>query len=289
MEQTLNLAELKLKIEAKAPLPNSEQRVADYIVAHFEQIPYLGIEELAKRCNASKTSVGRFVQNIGFQGYSRFKRAVVLHIRETQLKTPTQIASRLSQPENEEEITGSGYLRELSQSLHSISDVFDDRKFDTAINLMSNKNNALFIFGPASSNGLATYFTMLSRYVRKDVQHLTPDVSLLPHHLLDMQAGDVLFVISYYRYSELAVKLVEWFHHRGGKVIVLTNNSVNPYLPYSDVQLLIESSSSGVFQSRIAGFAMVEALVNALTQKIGKPERFESLEQILADFDTFHQ
>ncbi|WP_087020450.1 MurR/RpiR family transcriptional regulator [Thaumasiovibrio subtropicus] len=288
MDQTLNLAELKLKIASRSPLPNSEQRVADFIIDNFEQIPYLGIEELAKRSSASKTSVGRFVQNIGFQGYSRFKQAIVLHIRETQLVTPTRIASRLAQSDVEE-ITAKGYLSELAASFQTTAELIDEDKFNLALSLMENRDNALYVFGPASSNGLVTYFTMLSRYVRKSVHHLTPDVSLLPHHLLDMRQDDVLFVISYYRYSDLAVKLVEWFHKRGGKVIVLTNNSVNPYLPYSDVQLLVESGSSGVFQSRIAGFAMVEALVNALTQRMGTPDRFESLEQILTDFDTFHQ
>nr|WP_159063813.1 MurR/RpiR family transcriptional regulator [Thaumasiovibrio occultus] len=289
MEQILNLAELKLKIEQHGPFSNSETRVADFMVNHFEQLPYLGIEELARRCNASKTSVGRFVQNIGYPGFSRFKNAVVLHVRELQNVTPSQIASRLHNKSPEQSITCCGYLQELADSFDSIANTLNEEQFEQALSLMSDPSGGLFVFGPASSHGLATYFTMLSRYVRKDVQLLTPDVSLLPHHLLDMKPGDVLFVISYYRYSDLAVKLVEWFHRKGGKVILLTNNPINPYTPYTEVQLHIESRSSGVFQSRIAGFAVVEALVNALTERVGKPERFEALETILADFDTFHQ
>lgn len=287
MSHTLTPETLAQLIEAASPLPNAEQRVANFVLSHFEQIPYLGIEELAKRSESSKTSVGRFLQNLGFQGYSRFKQAVVLHVQETQLITPARIASRLSEPQADS-ISGRGFIKELAESFRLFSEVFDEQAFAQAIELMADKQRTLYAFGPASSNGLVTYFMMLSRYIRKNTYHLTPDVSLLPHHLLDMREGDVLFVISYYRYSDLAVRLVEWFHQRGGKVIVLTNNSVNPYLPFSDVQMVVKSTSSGVFQSRITGFALVEALVNALTQRIGVPERFESLEQILADFDTFH-
>ncbi|WP_413112158.1 MurR/RpiR family transcriptional regulator [Thaumasiovibrio sp. DFM-14] len=288
MEQTLELAELKLKIAERQPLSCAENRVAEFVVTHFEQLPYLGIEEVAKRSEASKTSVGRFVQNIGFQGFSRFKKAVVLHLQNTHIKTPSRIASRLNAPEEDVPISAKSYLKELEQTFSSLASTFDEAGFEQALDLFANKNSALYVFGPSSSNGLATYFTMLTRYVREDVRHLTPDVTLLPHHLLDMKAGDTLFVISYYRYSDVAVKLVEWFHSKGGKVIVLTNHGVNPYTPYCHVQLLVQSDSMGVFQSRVTGLAVVEALVNALTQRIGIPERFDALENILSDFDTFH-
>ncbi|AMC92998.1 RpiR family transcriptional regulator [Erysipelothrix larvae] len=44
-----------------------------YIVANKKQCSRMSIDELAKRCNVSRTTITRFVKKIGLRGYSEFK------------------------------------------------------------------------------------------------------------------------------------------------------------------------------------------------------------------------
>src|SRR5579872_6411791 len=54
-------------------LRTAEQRVADFILKHPEELIYLTVTELAERTNTSESTVVRICQKIGYKGYQEFK------------------------------------------------------------------------------------------------------------------------------------------------------------------------------------------------------------------------
>src|SRR5580693_10753700 len=56
-----------------ASLRSAEQRVADFILKHPEELIYLTVTELAERTNTSESTVVRLCQKIGYKGYQEFK------------------------------------------------------------------------------------------------------------------------------------------------------------------------------------------------------------------------
>ena len=58
---------------AYATLRAAEQRVADFILKHPDELIYLTVTELAERTNTSESTVVRLCQKIGYKGYQEFK------------------------------------------------------------------------------------------------------------------------------------------------------------------------------------------------------------------------
>lgn len=56
-----------------AKLNELDQQIASFILNHKAEIPKLSIVELAEKSYTSKSSIFRFVQRLGFSGYSEFK------------------------------------------------------------------------------------------------------------------------------------------------------------------------------------------------------------------------
>src|SRR5271156_5156946 len=54
-------------------LRTAEQRVADFILKHAEELIYLTVTELAERTETSESTVVRLCQKIGYRGYQEFK------------------------------------------------------------------------------------------------------------------------------------------------------------------------------------------------------------------------
>lgn len=54
-------------------LNESDIYILKYIFANKKECSELGINELALKCNVSRTTILRFTQKLGFKGYSEFK------------------------------------------------------------------------------------------------------------------------------------------------------------------------------------------------------------------------
>ena len=54
-------------------LTNAERDIADYVLAHGEEVVYMPITELAFRCSVGVTSIMRFCRRIGRSGYQMFR------------------------------------------------------------------------------------------------------------------------------------------------------------------------------------------------------------------------
>src|SRR5579875_2812219 len=58
---------------AYGALRAAEQRVADFVLAHPDELIYLTVTELAERTNTSESTVVRLCQKVGYKGYQEFK------------------------------------------------------------------------------------------------------------------------------------------------------------------------------------------------------------------------
>lgn len=63
----------------KAHFSESEKEICHYIYTHQKAIPTMSITCLAKLTYTSKSSILRFVQKLGFKGYSEFKYLIDWH------------------------------------------------------------------------------------------------------------------------------------------------------------------------------------------------------------------
>lgn len=66
-------AALSLTRSTYPSLSPAEQRVADYVLEHPEEVIYFSVTELAEASGVGESTVIRFCQSVGFRGYQEFK------------------------------------------------------------------------------------------------------------------------------------------------------------------------------------------------------------------------
>ncbi|KLV05234.1 transcriptional regulator [Photobacterium aquae] len=268
---------------------DAEKRIAQYFMDHYTVLPFAKIDELCRQIGIGKATLGRFLQRLGFSGFIQFKKQVTEDLTQT-LTTPIErYEYHTTDParEGNAETLLSSHYAEIMDNMEKTFDALSDQDFENAVNIMRDQRGKLYVIGSASSEALASYFYMLARYLRKDVVLLKADISTLPHQLVDVGKEDILLAISYHRYSNITVKLVHWFHECGGKIVVITDQAVNPFVSFCDVLFNVESAGTGFFNNRAAGFALIEALIKGLSHHQEKDYRFKRIENLFDEFGVF--
>ena len=284
--QPLSLDNLRARIaEHSKEFSEAELKVAECIEQSFHNLPYFGITDISQKSQTSKATVGRFLNKIGFLGFSRFKNAVSMALREQKLPLPVELISD-NTSETDKNILKeqlNDVIENLSSSYHQI----DPQAFSDTVDLLTDLNRKIYVFCPTAADSVASHLVTMSRYVRDNVDQLKGNLCSLPHQLIDARPGDVLFVISYYRFTNVGIRIAKWFKAMGGKVILLTNSVINPYAPFSDVELLVSSKGQSVFQNRSTAMVIAEAILFAMTTRLGEPQRFQKMEELFDEFEPF--
>ncbi|WP_305402150.1 MurR/RpiR family transcriptional regulator [Photobacterium leiognathi] len=266
-------------------LTAAEERITQYFVAHYTTLPFAKIDELCKQIGVGKATLGRFLQHLGFTGFLEFKKQVTDEFAQT-LTTPIERYESTQQTVSEHSILEKHYDEVISNIAASFAQI-SESDFNRAIDYMQEQKGKLYVIGSASSEALANYFYLLARYLRKDVILLKADISTLPHQLADVTKDDKLLAISYHRFSTTTLRLVKWFHQHGGKIIFVTDQPVNPFVAYCDIQFSVESTSEGFFNNRTAGFALIELFIKGLSRQKEKNDRFKRIESLFDEFKVF--
>ena len=82
-------SEIKLSIEAKyGDMRASEQKAANYVLKHFEEIRDMSLKELSDQCGVSQPTVLRMVRAIGFLGFKDFRYALIMELAKNPESVP---------------------------------------------------------------------------------------------------------------------------------------------------------------------------------------------------------
>ena len=284
--QPLSLDHFKTKVnEHYQGFSEAELKVAECIEHSFHNLPYFGITDISQKSQTSKATVGRFLNKIGFLGFSRFKNAVNEALKNHKVPLPIEQITNTT-TETDRNILNT-QLEDVIENLSDTSQQINPKAFSDAIDLLADLDRKIFVFCPTAADSVASHLVTFARYLRGDFFQLSGNVCSFPHQLIEAEPGDVLLVISYFRFSNVGIRTAKWFKNMGGKVILLTNSHINPYAPFSDIELLVSSKGHSVFQNRSSAMVVAEALLSAMTIRLGEPERFQKMEELFDELDAF--
>ncbi|EKT63808.1 MurR/RpiR family transcriptional regulator [Providencia burhodogranariea] len=269
-------------------LTESEYRLNNYIQEHFNELPFHGIVDLARNANVSKATVGRFLNKLGFTGYSSFRRALEKTLSEQKLIPPFELVSKTHR---KVDITTREIVDEFNKNIASLFNNFKDdiniEALDELITLILDTERHIYVIGPSSSHAMGMHFTTLIKYFRDQVTLLSIDPGDLPKSLLNVSSQDVIIVFSYYRFNRLVIRTTEWFRKKKATVVLVTNSESNPYGKFCDLQFVLPSDAQSVFKSRIIGFFFIELVLHLAYEKGDGEGNFERLEELFIFFETF--
>lgn len=284
--QELNLLQ---RIEKKShEFSKGQRRLADYIMNNYDIAAYLTASKLGKEAGVSESTVVRFAYQLEYDGYPELQKAIQVIV-----KTNSNSMQRLSL--SSKRYREKGVLKSVmytdAERLRDTIKGIDEEEFKKAVGYI-NECQRLFILGARSaaylSGLLGYYLKMLFDNVFIVDANSTSETL---EQIYNIGENDVMFGVTFPRYSKRTIYALAYAKNHGAKTIALTDNLQSPIVEYADCTLIAKSDVMTIVDSMVGPLSVVNALVTALAllRKEDVEKRLMALEELWKEYDVYNK
>ena len=146
-------------------------------------------------------------------------------------------------------------------------DEIDRDAFQGAVDALMGAKR-IYILGVRSSSALASFLGFYFNLLFENVTLVhTNSVSEIFEQVLRVGPGDVLFGISFPRYSKRTLSAMKYARDRGARVIALTDSQLSPLARVADHVLLARSDMASFVDSLVAPLSVILSLIHISMSK----------------------
>ncbi|MBQ8389035.1 MAG: MurR/RpiR family transcriptional regulator [Clostridia bacterium] len=282
MEQDL----LKL-IESKKPgFSKGQKRIAAYISENYDKAAYMTAAKLGSLVDVSESTVVRFANVLGFEGYPELQQAMKAYIR-TRLTSfqRVEITNKLI---GDADILDKVLLSDIDKIKHTL-ELVDRKSFNAAVEKIVSARK-IYVIGMRSASSLAGFLTFGFRMMFDNVRFVqTTSGSEIFEQLMDIGEEDVMLAISFPRYSKRIIDAVRYAKQAGADIVALTDGEGAPIAAHADQLLIAQSDMASFVDSLVAPLSIINAIIVAVAKEKGDElaQRLRRLENIWEEYDVY--
>ncbi len=243
-------------------LSKSYRAIASFIEEHYDRVPAMTATALAREVGVSESTVVRFANALGYEGYPTLQKALQYQVRK-RLTTDERfsLGSELSQ-----ENVLTTVLKEDMRNIRQTVDHIDRDAFSQTVDTILNARH-IYILGLRSAAPLAQFMTYYLNFIFENVAQVSTGLADVFEGLLRIQPEDVLIGISFPRYSTRTVEAMRFAHSTGARVIAITDSVHSPLNNEADLCLTASTNMPSFVDSLAAPLSLINALIVALSLK----------------------
>lgn len=281
--------DLITKIQSELPgFSKGQKQIAHFILEHYDKAAFMTASRLGVTVGVSESTVVRFATELGYDGYPHLQRALQEMIRNklTSVQRMEVAGDRM------------GGRDVLQTVLHADTDMIrvtldeiDRDAFQGAVDALMGAKR-IYILGVRSSSALASFLGFYFNLLFENVTLVhTNSVSEIFEQVLRVGPGDVLFGISFPRYSKRTLSAMKYARDRGARVIALTDSQLSPLARVADHVLLARSDMASFVDSLVAPLSVINALIVAvgMSRRDEIEQTFNKLERIWEEYDVYEK
>ena len=281
--------DLITKIQSELPgFSKGQKQIARFILEHYDKAAFMTASRLGVTVGVSESTVVRFATELGYDGYPHLQRALQEMIRNklTSVQRMEVAGDRM------------GGRDVLQTVLHADTDMIrvtldeiDRDDFQGAVDALMGAKR-IYILGVRSSSALASFLGFYFNLLFENVTLVhTNSVSEIFEQVLRVGPGDVLFGISFPRYSKRTLSAMKYARDRGARVIALTDSQLSPLARVADHVLLARSDMASFVDSLVAPLSVINALIVAvgMSRRDEIEQTFNKLERIWEEYDVYEK
>lgn len=281
--------DLFARIAEKTPEFSKGQRaIAGYISDHYDKAAFMTANRLGQATGVSESTIVRFASQLGYEGYPQMQKALHDVVR-TKLTSVQRIEMEPGR-HGQEDCLKSTLMSDLD-NLRTTLEEIDADAFSASVEAIL-KARDIYIVGVRSSSALSTflyfYLNLLFPNVRMIASATSSDMF---EQVFRVGPEDVLFGISFPRYSRRTVQTMQYAHDQGACVIALTDSIQSPIIKSANYTLLARSDMVSFVDSLVSPLAVINALIVALgLKKRGEiSQTFANLERIWDEYEVYEK
>jgi DNA-binding MurR/RpiR family transcriptional regulator len=239
-------------------LPQSEQKLADYILQHPHEVVNSTVSELSTSAKTSGAAVVRLCKSLGLKGFQDLKMRIAGDLMKSVEQGYRDIEPSESLYRVVEKTTSN-----TIQIIRDTAEIIDHENLKTAIGMLLKAKNVHFC-GVGASNIVAQDAQQKLIRINKGATAFT-DMHLVATLIANADPEDVLFAISFSGETQEIINVLKLAKERGVKTIGLTHFGQTTVSSLCDVSLHTSFSNEAPFRSaatssRLAQLYMIDIL-----------------------------
>jgi len=238
----------------------SQKDVARYIVDHLDEAAFQTAEELARRASTSSSTVVRFSQALGFEGYPELQQAAIEEYRTRPSETGTKEKSSLFDFDHSEfEASLAADHGDLEDTVRSLT----AEQIEACVEALAGANRVMIV-GMDQLAFFASYLRHLLALldIRAEVVHSPKQESIT--RLSRLEEGALVIAFSAGRAHPIVVRAMKLAKHRQATTLAITDATLSEVGEHSDLTLYFSSNSPSFIQSNTSLLALVQALAHGV-------------------------
>lgn len=277
---------LQLMTARMSEFSKGQRQIAQYILNHYDRAAYMTASKLGALVEVSESTVVRFANELGFDGYPELQRAL-----QELARTNLTAAQRMEMADNlldKETVLDKVLLGDADKIRHTL-DSIDRAAFYAAVEKIVAARN-IYVLGVRSAASLADFLTFNFRMMFDNIRPVEGTTGTeIFEQLLAIGPEDVFIAISFPRYSKRTVRAVEFAHDAGADVVAITDSPTSPLAAGSDQLLTARSDMASFVDSLVAPLSIINAMVAAVSMRKQDEvtKRLRRLEQIWDEYDVY--
>lgn len=261
-----------------AELSAQEQRVASFILDHFDDLATFSAAELARLTGVSKSTVSRLFKKLGFESFQVVKQ----HARQLR-SMGVPLVTGNGQPDEQR---FKHHLMRENDNLQQTFANIDPETFESVVNALDNASRVVLV-GFRNSYPLAVHFRQQLIQTRDNVSLAPQPNQSLGEELVSLGENDVVVLFGFRRRPAIFNNLLTSLIAKDCRVLLFGDATVKPHMPYVDWWFECPLDSISAFDSYASAMSLISLMSNSLLhQRLAKGRvRINAISELYQELD----
>jgi DNA-binding MurR/RpiR family transcriptional regulator len=237
----------------------SQKDVAQYIVDHLDEAAFQTAEELARRANTSSSTVVRFSQALGFEGFPELQAAAREEYRRVhaapQRSGPESSTPLFSLDQNEFETSLAADHLNVEETARKVSRTAVDTLIDAIVS-----TEKVLVAGTDQMAFFASYLRHLLMLLDLRVDVVASPSQEALSRLGRIDQNTLVIGLSAGRAHPLVVRAMKLARHRKARTAAITDATLSEVAKLGQIKLYYSSNSPAYVRSHTALLSLIQAL-----------------------------
>ena len=268
--------ELRAEIAARRDeLSPRLRQIAEFALCHPNDMALETIAVIAERAKVPPSSLIRFANALGYDGFSAMQRV----FRSQLVERTAEYAQRIQALRRADAGTAPTAVLDVLASagiraLEHLRGTLPPEKLEQAVSLLA-RAEAIHVVGQRRAFAVATYLSYALGQLGPRT-HLVDGVGGMTLHQANFIAPrDALVVVSFAPYAPETLAVAHRAAESGVPIVALTDSPLSPLIPLARVAFEIEDAELQGFRSLSATMCLALALVVQLGQRLSERGRLD--------------
>ena len=239
----------------------SQKDVARYIVDHLDEAAFQTAEELARRADTSSSTVVRFSQALGFEGYPELQQAAIEEYRH---RAPAETGNPVAGPlfdfdHSEFEASLAADHANVEETVRSLS----REQVDACVAAVATSQR-IMIIGVDQMAFFASYLRHLFALLDIRAEVVSSPRQDAITRISRVDEDSLVIAFSAGRAHPIVVRSMKLAANRGATTMAITDATLSDLHEYSDESLYYSSNGPSFTRSNTSLMALVQALAHGV-------------------------